>query len=246
MKTISGSTTTQHNLSSGYNHARFEFRRRFLRFLIRAIGFNLLAKLDRVEGLENIPAQGPVILMINHIAFIDPILVIHLVPRNIVPLAKIEVYEEPLWGIFPRIWHVIPVRREEFDRRAVQQVFEVLKAGQIVLVAPEGTRGSQLQEGKEGVAYMASRSGAPVVPVAIDGTPGFPALRFTSRWKKPGAEVRFGRPFRFKADYKNAGREQLRKMTDEAMYNLAALLPANRRGVYSDLTKASQDTIEWV
>lgn len=246
MNTIPGSTLTHRNISSGYDHARFEFRRRILRFLMRTIGFTLLAKLDRVEGLENVPTEGPAILMINHIAFIDPMLVLHLAPRNVVPLAKIEVYNEPIWGIFPRIWHVIPVRREEFDRRAVQQVFEVLKAGEMVLVAPEGTRSTQLQLGKEGVAYMASRSGAPVVPVAIDSTPGFPALRFTSRWKGPGAQVRFGRPFRYKPEYRNAGREQLRKMTDEAMYELAALLPPDRRGVYSDLSLATQDTLEGI
>ena len=228
-----------------YDHARLEPKRRFLRFLIRTIGFTLLAKLDRVEGLENIPAQGPAILMINHIAFIDPIVVLHVVPRNIVPLAKMEVYNYPLVGIFPKLWEVIPVRREEVDRRAVQQVLEVLKAGEIVLVAPEGTRGNQLQRGKEGVAYLASRSGAPIVPVAVEGTPGFPTLRFTARWKGPGAHIRFGRPFRFKQELKRAGSDQIRKMTDEAMYILAGLLPEHRRGEYSDLTQATQESIEW-
>jgi 1-acyl-sn-glycerol-3-phosphate acyltransferase len=230
----------------GYNHARYEFRRRFLRFLIKYIGFTLLAKLDRVEGLENVPSSGPAILMINHIAFIDPIVVLHVVPRNIVPLAKMEVYTYPVVGIFPRLWDVIPVRREEVDRRAVQQVLAVLGAGEIVLVAPEGTRSPQLQTGKEGVAYLASRSGAPVVPVAVDGTPGFPALRFTAAWKNPGAYVRFGRPFHYRSEFKRASHEQLRQMTDEAMFILAGLLPAHRRGVYSDLSRATQDTIEWL
>jgi 1-acyl-sn-glycerol-3-phosphate acyltransferase len=73
-----------------YNHAKYEKRRRFLRFLIRNIGFTVLARIDRVEGLENIPAQGPAILMINHIAMIDPIVVMNVIPRrNIVPMAKI-------------------------------------------------------------------------------------------------------------------------------------------------------------
>ncbi len=232
------------NMRPAYNHARLERRRRFLRWLLRYLGFALLVKVDHAEGVENVPKEGPAILMINHIAFIDPFVILDALPRNIVPLAKIEVYNYPVIGIFPRLWEVIPVRREEFDRRAVQQVMEVLNAGEIVLVAPEGTRSSQLQRGKEGVAYMASRSGAPVVPVAVDGTIGFPALRFTSPWKGRGAIIRFGRPFRYQPEYRHAGREQLRKMTDEAMYILAGMLPPERRGVYADLALATRDTIE--
>jgi 1-acyl-sn-glycerol-3-phosphate acyltransferase len=229
-----------------YDHQRREPVRRVLRFLIRSIGFTLLAKLDHAEGLENVPVSGPAILMINHIAFIDPIVVLHIVPRNIVPLAKIEVYSYPVVGIFPRLWGVIPVRREEVDRRAVQQVQQVLQAGEIVLVAPEGTRSPSLTPGKEGVAYLALRSGAPIVPVAIDGTVGFPALRFSSTWRQHGAVVKFGRPFRFKPLHGRADREVLRKMTDEAMYILAGALPPHRRGVYADLTRATQETIEWL
>jgi 1-acyl-sn-glycerol-3-phosphate acyltransferase len=232
--------------TTGYNHAHYEIRRRILRFLIKSIGFTLLAKLDKAEGLENVPAYGPAIIMINHIAFIDPIVVIHVLPRNIVPLAKIEAYNYPIIGIFPKLWGVVPVRRDEFDRRAVQQVLEVLRAGEIVLVAPEGTRGPHLQKGKEGIAYLASRSGVPVIPVAIEGTRGFPALRFTTPWKRPGAHLTFGRPFRFKTDYRRAGREDLRRMTDEAMYVLARMLPVSQRGEYADFSQASQETLEWL
>lgn len=230
-----------------YDHHRLEGRRQFLRFLIKYLGIPLLAKYHHAEGIENVPASGPAILMINHIAFVDPILVLHSLPRNIVPLAKIEVYNYPVINIFPRLWGVIPVRREEVDRRAIQQVMEVLRAGEIVLVAPEGTRGPALKEGKEGVAYLASRSGAPVVPVAIEGTEGFPALRYTGAWRRgDGAVIRFGQPFRYKAEYRRANRDQLRKMTDEAMYLLAAMLPPARRGYYADLSCATQETIELI
>lgn len=236
----------QNSPARKYNHQRFEWRRRLLRFLIRVIGFNLLVRLGRVEGLENVPKEGPAILMINHIAFIDPIVVLHVLPRNIVPLAKVEAYAYPVIGIFPRIWGVIPVRREEVDRRAIQLALEVLKAGEIILVAPEGTRGLSLKQGKEGIAYLAARSGAPVVPVAVMDTKGFPTLRFLKRWKGPGAYVKFGRPFRFKTGAERPSREQLRLMTDEAMYALASLLPSEMRGVYADEEAATQQTLEWL
>lgn len=219
--------------------------RRFLRFLLRSIAFTLLVKIECVEGLENIPAEGPAILVMNHIAFVDPIVLVYVVPRDIIPMAKIEVYDYPVIGIFPRLWGVVPVRREEFDRRAVQEALQVLNAGEILLVAPEGTRGPSMQRGKEGVAYLASRSGAPVVPVAITGTKGYPAFRLTSRWRGSGAQVRFGKPFRYKAEYSRSKQAQLRLMTDEAMYVVAAMLPPELRGVYADLSQASQETIEW-
>jgi 1-acyl-sn-glycerol-3-phosphate acyltransferase len=141
------------------------------------------------------------------------------------------------------MWGVVPVRREETDRRAIQGALDVLRAGEIILVAPEATRSPQLQRGKEGVAYLAARSGVPVVPVAIEGTEGFPSLPFRQRWRGPGVQVRFGRPFSYHLAEGQPLRGQLRQMTDEAMYVLAAMLPEQRRGVYADLSQATQDTL---
>jgi 1-acyl-sn-glycerol-3-phosphate acyltransferase len=230
----------------GYDHESLEPRRRVLRFLLRVIGFPLFAKIDHVEGLDNIPPEGPAILMMNHIAFVDSLVMVHVTPRNIVPLAKVEVYDYPFIGIIPGLWGVIPVHRDTVDRNAIQKSLEVLRAGEILLVAPEGTRNHGLQKGLEGVAYFSSRSGAPVVPVAIEGTVGFPALRFTPRWRQPGIRIRYGKPFRYRTEFRRSRLNTLRKMTNEAMYVLAGMLPENRRGVYADLTKATQETIEWV
>jgi hypothetical protein len=76
----------------------------------------------------------------------------------------------------------------------------------------------------------------------VEGTEGFPSVS-SGRWRQAGATVRLGRPFRFKASEGRPGREALRSMTEEAMYILAALLPERRRGVYSDLSHA---TTEWI
>ncbi len=231
---------------TGYDHAHYESRRRLMRFLLRTIGFTLFCKLDHAEGVENVPATGPAILMINHINFVDPFVVLNILSRSIVPMAKIEVYSYPIVGIFPRIYGVIPVQREEIDRRAVQGAMEVLRSGEVILVAPEAHRGPELRQGKEGIAYLATRANVPVVPVAIDGTIGYPTYPFSRRWREPGARVKFGPPFRFKTGSQRAGREMLRLMTDEAMYILSGMLPEHRRGYYSDLSLATQETIEWV
>ncbi len=227
----------------GYQHARHQPVRRVLRWLITNVGWRFLVKVERVEGVENLPATGPAILMINHIAFVDPIVVLGNLPRNVVPLAKIEVYTLPLIGIIPWLWGVIPVRRGEVDRRAVEQALAVLKAGEVVLAAPEGHRNPTLQEAKEGVAYLAYKSGAPIVPVAVDGTEGVIKLGL-KRPADPGAIVRLGTPFRFKPLVGRPSRAALRQMMDEAMYRLAAMLPEHRRGFYADLSKATTDYIE--
>lgn len=232
--------------SPRYQHQSWETRRRMLRFLIRTIGFTLLAKLDRVEGLENVPATGAGIVMINHIAFIDSLVTLHIMPRNVVPLAKIEVYNYPVIGLFPRLWGVIPVRREEVDRRAIQAALDVLHAGELILVAPEATRHTALQQGKEGIAYLSQRTGAPIIPVAIQGSPGFPAFRLSARWRGPGVVVNVGRPFRFRPDIQHPDRHQLRQMTDEAMFVLASLLPESLRGFYANLSQATRETIVFV
>ncbi len=227
----------------GYQHARHEPMRRVLRWLITHVGWRFLAKIERVEGVENLPLTGPAILMINHIDFVDPIVVLGNLPRNIVPLAKIEVYDLPIIGIFPWLWGVIPVRREEADRRAIEQALAVLKAGEVVLVAPEAHRGPALREGKEGIAYLAHKAGAPIVPVAIDGTEHLIKLGL-KRPSDPGAIVHLGKPFCLKQQEGRPTRLALRQMTDEAMYRLAAMLPEPRRGHYADLSKATTDYLE--
>jgi 1-acyl-sn-glycerol-3-phosphate acyltransferase len=231
---------------AGYDHASHERMRRVLRWMITNIGWTVFGRIDqqRIAGLEHLPARGPAILMINHIAFIDPIVVLGNLPRNIVPLAKSEVYRIPVWGVFPWLWDVIPVHREELDRRALERALQVLAAGEIILIAPEATRHPALTQAREGVAYLGYKSGAPIIPVAIENTPGYPTLMGPWNRRKPGAYFRLGEPVRYKPVSGRLPRERLRLMTDEVLYRLAAMLPEPRRGYYADLSQASTDTIE--
>src|SRR4030042_1242258 len=158
-----------------YLHAQWEPIRRFLRLLIHYIGFRYLAKIDSVEGAENVPPQGAGIIYYNHIAFIDPIAVLTSVRRNVVPIAKVEASGIPFWGVFPKLWGSIMIHRGEADRSALQQAIAVLESGELLLVAPEGTRNPALRCPHDGMAYLAARTGAPVIPAAIEGTEGFPS-----------------------------------------------------------------------
>ena len=231
--------------SEEYDHQALEDIRWKLRWMITHIGFRILAKYEGADGLENFPAEGPVIVMINHIALIDPAVVLGALPRNVVPMAKIEVYRYPVIGYLAKLWQVIPVRRQEFDRQAIRQALGVLKAGECILVAPEGTRSPSLQKGKEGVAYLGLKSGAPIIPVAVTGSKGFPTLN-PLRWLRTGATVKVGRAFRFINGEGRFELEHLRLMTDEAMYVLAGMLPEDHRGVYGDLSRATTQTLEFV
>jgi 1-acyl-sn-glycerol-3-phosphate acyltransferase len=248
-KTTLGPAASAHaGQASGYVHARYERNRRILRWMIDNIAWRFMARLDydRIGGLEYLPPAGPAILMINHIAFVDPIVVLGNLPRNVVPLAKAEVYRIPVWGIFPKIWNVIPVHRAELDRRALERALQVLAAGEVILLAPEATRHDALAEAREGVAYLGHKSGAPIIPVAIENTSGYPTLVGPWNRNKPRAYFRLGPPFRYKPVPGRLPRERLRLMTDEALYQLAALLPEHRRGHYANLDLASMDTIERV
>ena len=241
---ILAQSETQFSLTEAYDHQALEYMRWNLRWILKHIGFRVLAKYEGAEGVENFPGEGPAIVMINHIALIDPAVVVGSLPRNVVPMAKNEVYRYPVFGYFAKLWEVIPVHRQSFDRNAIRQALGVLKAGECILVAPEGTRNAALQPGKEGIAYLGVKSGAPIVPAAVTGSRGFPTLN-PLRWLREGAYVKMGRPFRFKVGEDALERKMLRLMTDEAMYALAALLPEELRGVYSDLSKATTQTIEY-
>ena len=228
-----------------YDPAAWHSKRRLLRVLLHMFGFPLMARIAKVDGLDNVPPSGRLIMMFNHIGFVDPIAIMHIAPRDPVPMMKAEALAYPVVGYLPKWWGVVPIRRGEVDLLAIRQSLAVLHAEEPLLIAPEGTRNPTLQQGKLGMAYLAARAQAPVLPVAVENTEGYPTYPFSRRWRAPGAVIRFGKPFRFKTTARNPNRQLLRQMTDEAMYILAAMLPPHRRGVYADLNQATQKTILW-
>jgi 1-acyl-sn-glycerol-3-phosphate acyltransferase len=207
-------------------------------------GYWLLLRL-KVNGLEKVPARGPTILMINHINFLDPFVVVASMPREVTAMSKVELFSMPFWGWIFKLYGAIPVRRGEADRTALKESLNVLKTDTMLLLAPEGTRSPHraLQTAHNGLAYIGHRSQATIVPVAITGTPDF--AHNVKRLRRTPVNIKLGNPFTFRTNARRLEREAMTAMTDEAMYQLAALLPPEHRGVYADLDQASEDYLQF-
>jgi 1-acyl-sn-glycerol-3-phosphate acyltransferase len=198
------------------------------RFIARPIIF-LLANMQ-VEGLENIPASGPVILAMNHIHWMDIPMASVNVPRVTHYMAKIELFSVPLLGGFIRMLGAFPVRRGEGDRDSIRISERILADGEILVIFPEGHRSGNgvLLQAHPGAGYIAMRTGAPVVAVAISGT-----QKVFKRFR-PKVMIRYSRPFTMSAGDERRTRTSLAVATDQIMYQIAALLPPQSRGPYSE------------
>jgi 1-acyl-sn-glycerol-3-phosphate acyltransferase len=219
------------------------FTRRLLNFMLRIV-FKLLLNLE-VVGLENVPLKGPLILMINHTHLIDPAMAGGVMPREIVAMSKAENFGDPILGIIVRLYGAFPVRRGEVDLQATRRALEVLRHGEVLLMAPEGTRSEncRLQPGHDGMTFIALRSNAPILPMAITGAKDLSSN--LKRLHRTEVKIVIGQPFRFRPSgttnqRKKVRRDVLHQMTEEAMYQLAAILPPEYRGVYSDLDSATE------
>nr|MBC7244346.1 1-acyl-sn-glycerol-3-phosphate acyltransferase [Chloroflexota bacterium] len=215
--------------------------RRIANFVLCLL-FKLIFKIE-FTGIGNVPKQGPFIAMMNHIYFLDPVLVSALSPRFIVIMSKIENYRNPLFAPIMRLYGTFPVRRGELDMSAIRTSLQVLEQGHGLLMAPEGTRSRThtLQEGRDGMAWLALRTNAPIVPVALSGQERLG--HYLRRLRRTPLRIVFGEPFRFRTVEGTQRREQLHAMTNEAMYRLAALLPPSYRGIYHNLEQATQQFI---
>ena len=226
----------------------YEKNRRMMYPLFRSL-MSLICHVE-VQGLHNIPRDGVTSLMINHVSFLDPLVVTASIPfRHTISLSKAENFKIPLVSWLLAQWGNYPINRGEFDRKALLQTIELMKTGQLLLMAPEGTRRAEgLQPGKDGLAFVATKADAVIVPTAICGGEDWKAR--IKRLRRAYAKVVFGRPFRFRADGQSRiPRPQLSQMINEAMYQLAITIPdeyAHLRGHYSDVENATTDLLDFV
>jgi 1-acyl-sn-glycerol-3-phosphate acyltransferase len=170
--------------------------------VVRLIGATLAGALFRlrVKGIHHVPVEGPVLLAGNHSGILDGPLVFLLSPRPATLFTKSEVFV----GVWPRPlgWlGLVPVHRGSPDRAALKAGLAVLASGGVVGVFPEGTRGTgALERISDGCAYLALRSGAPVVPIAVTGTSAaLPRGRAVPRLRAP-VTVTFGAPVHLDVD----------------------------------------------
>lgn len=208
----------------------------FANLLLRAI-FRVVLKPD-LKGLENVPAQGPLLVVMNHTSFLDPLLVGAYMPRHIVMMHKAELSRKPVFGALVKAYGAFPVQRGELDLSAVRKGKEVLEGGEALLMAPEGTRSKdgRLQRAKDGPALLAMWTGTPILLVAISGPKKF--WHNLARLRRTPIRMRIAPPFTLGGGGTRPHRQALREGTREMMYRLAALLPREVRGVYAELPRA--------
>lgn len=183
----------------------------------------------RLKGRYNVPRQGAFIVAANHLSWTDiPLIPMHF-PRKVIYMAKEEYFTSKLaWLV--RFMGSFPVKRGEGDRQALRTAEEQLKKGNILVIFPEGTRSRTrtLAKAHAGMGMIALRTGVPVVPVAIWGSEN--ALK---KFRAP-VTISYGEPIVFKPKGKKITRADIDEATETVMHKIAAMLPAEYRGVYEE------------
>ena len=208
---------------------------RLLRFLIRVL-LKLIARVE-IRGKENAPLKGGMILASNHIGILDIIMVYFAIDRTDLFIPVAEKWEKIGWiRWLGRQLNFLFIDRFNPDLKAMRKMIALMQEGKCLVIAPEGTRSrvGSLIEGKPGVAYLAARSGFPVVPVAITGTEDKVILGNLKRLRKSTIILTGGEPFIIPPLPNRNRDEALQKYTDEIMCRIAALLPERYRGVYAE------------
>ena len=200
--------------------------------IIKALAFFTLR--ITVRGLENFPKKGPAILVINHLGDADVVLIGATLPVTADAMGKIELNDHWFIGPVFRTYGLIWVHRGRPDRRALRAALEGLAEGRLIALAPEGRQSvtGGLEEGTEGAAFLAMKSGAPIVPMAMTGTENDNVYGNLRRFKRTAVTLSVGKPFFIREQPDR--QEMMREGTRQIMESLAELLPASYQGNYKN------------
>lgn len=218
--------------------ARRAFRL-FYRFCMKLIV--LFTMRATVSGIENIPKRGPALIIGNHSGDADVVLGAAVIPHSADWIGKIENRDDH-WLVGPvfRAYGFIWIHRGKPDRRALRVALDALAEGRMVVMAPEGrqTLTGGLEDGTDGATFLALKSGAPVVPIAMAGTENANVYGNLKKWRRAKVTVTVGEPFHIREQADR--RDSIRAGTCQIMETLARMLPPERRGQYSYVSQQSE------
>lgn len=221
---------------------RLTFARRLFRQVARGL-VKLLTFLfldATVSGMQNFPKKGPALVVINHLGDADSVLLGASIPYMIEAMGKIELNDHWFVGPIFRAYGIIWVHRGRPDRKALRAALDGLAEGRLVLIAPEGRESviGGLEEGSEGAAFLALKSEAPIVPIAMTGTENSNIFGNMKRFKRSRVTLSVGKPFFLR---EQMGRQaMLREGTRQIMESLASLLPESYRGNYKSAAEVTE------
>ncbi|MEJ2047914.1 MAG: lysophospholipid acyltransferase family protein [Dehalococcoidia bacterium] len=216
-----------------YHLTRF-FALPFFRIL-----FSLLTRY-RVTGQDNVPPDGPLLIVANHISSADQYLMYFTIKRKMMFMAKEELFRSPLIRILARCFGAFPVYRKGINRRALNEASRALDSGFALAMFPEGARSktAQLRPAMPGSALIALDKNLTILPVGIAGVEAREKGILWSVFNRPRIAVNIGRPFTLPATSQTPTKQELAELSDLIMEHIARLLPPEYRGYYAAKTKS--------
>jgi 1-acyl-sn-glycerol-3-phosphate acyltransferase len=213
----------------------------FVRFVLFCI-----ARVD-VRGYENVPKEGGFILTANHLGRLDSAMLYYAIERKDIIMPVAEKYKTH-WLFGPLVLALggFFINRFDADLQAVREVLKRLKKGGVFVIAPEGTRSKveALQEARPGAAFFASKSGLPIVPVALTGTEDRVVVDNLKHFRRSHITIQAGAPFMLPPIKGKTHDEALSTGTEEIMCRIGALLPEKYRGFYAEHARLKELFLE--
>lgn len=197
--------------------------RPYYRFAYNVVGLELMFHRPRIEGRENVPSGGCLIVS-NHVSFMDPTTVGWAVAREIYYLGRKSLFKPPFWNWFLPICNVLPIDRDGHDIAGLRRIIRMLKEGHAILLFPEGTRSDDgtIQAAEPGAGLVALKAGVPILPVRVFGT--YESLsRHTKRLRFHPIRVVIGKPYLPTIPEGRKERESYGVVAQEMMDRIAAL-----------------------